>query len=88
MEFKEFKEFDNPESTDYDIKSSLKDANSDNYSEKIIELIGIIEDVDYISDEEFMNQYGILKYEYFNPTADTVRKVEAKIASIKQNKTM
>lgn len=88
MEFREFNEYDNPESADYDINSSLKEQKSDNYSEQIIDLIGIIEDIDYISDEEFMNQYGILKYEYLNPTADTIRKAKAKIASQQQNKTM
>ena len=89
----EFKEFTNPESRDYDITSSLKESEEeatikrDNYSEQIINLIGIIEDIDYISDEDFIKEYGILKYEYLNPTADTVRKAQAKINATKeQNK--
>ena len=39
-------------------------------------LIGIVEDV---TEESLQSQYGISMNEYFNLTADTIRKVEQKL---------
>ena len=75
----EFKEFSNPESKDYDIISSLNGNNNTNYnpySEQLIDLIGILED---ITEEELQEQYGISMSEYFRPTSDTIKKVEQKL---------
>ena len=80
----EFREFSNPEGRDYDITSSLKgysdsNVNSNNinpYSDQLMSLIGIVEDV---TEESLQSQYGISMNEYFNPTADTIRKVEQKL---------
>ena len=45
----EFKEFTNPEERDYDINSSLNSFNNsvsvNPYSEQLVDLIGILEDV-------------------------------------------
>lgn len=79
----EFREYSNPEENNYDIKSSLS-ANSSNiqnsnqYYEQLFYLIGILEDV---TEEELKENYGITMQEYFNPTADTIRKVEQKLNS-------
>ena len=78
----EFKEFTNPESKDYDINSSLASSNtynssaSNQYSEQLDDLIGILEDV---TEEELQDQYGIDMNEYFSPNADTITKVSEKI---------
>lgn len=78
----EFKEFSNPESKDYDIKSSFGEESASNsgvsnpYVEKLIDLIGILED---FTDEELQNDYGISVNEYFNPTAETIAKVSKHI---------
>ena len=77
----EFKEFSNPESQDYDINSSLNFSNNYNsshnpYSEQLMNLIGIPEDV---TEEELQTKYGISMSEYFSPTADTIRKVEQRL---------
>lgn len=76
----EFKEFNNPESKDYDITSSLKfnsnATNNNPYIEKLINLIGILEDA---NEEDLQEEYGISMNEYLNPTADTIKKVEQKI---------
>ena len=77
-----FKEFSNPGSKDYDITSSLNYNNSyssshNPYSEKLMDLIGILED---ITEAELQEQYGISMKEYLNPTADTLRKVEQKLS--------
>ncbi len=70
--FKEFSEYTDPESMNYDIKMSLgNDTNTNNYSEQLIELIGILEEDElYLLDE-----YGITMEEYLNPTAETIAKV-------------
>ena len=77
----EFKEFSNPENKDYDITSSLNYMDNSNssynpYSEQLIDLIGVLEDV---SEEELQEQYGISMEEYLKPTADTVRIVEQRL---------
>ena len=77
----EFKEFTSPEERDYDINSSLNYNNRSNasinpYSEQLMDLIGILEDV---TEEELQDQYGISMSEYLSPTADTIRKVEQKL---------
>ncbi len=77
----EFKEFTNPEERDYDINSSLNSFNNsvsvNPYSEQLIDLIGILED---ISEEELQEQYGISMNEYFHPTQDTINKVTERIS--------
>ena len=77
----EFKEFTNPEERDYDINSSLNSFNNsvsvNPYSEQLINLIGILED---ISEEELQEQYGISMNEYFHPTQDTINKVTERIS--------
>lgn len=83
----EFKEFSNPESKDYDIYSSFGEESTSNsgvsnpYVEKLIDLIGILED---FTDEELQNDYGISVNEYFNPTAETIAKVSKRI-NIREN---
>ena len=74
----EFKEFSNPESQDYDIKSSFggyeaNSVTSNPYIEQLIDLIGVLEDV---TEEELQQNYGISIKGYFNPTAETVSKVK------------
>lgn len=77
----EFKEFTNPEERDYDINSSLNSFNNsvsvNHYSEQLIDLIGILEDV---SEEELQEQYGISMNEYLHPTEDTINKVTERIS--------
>lgn len=77
----EFKEFTNPEEKDYDINSSLENntynfQSSNQYSEQLEDLIGILEDV---TEEELQEQYGISMNEYFNPTEETIIKVSKRI---------
>ena len=79
----EFKEYNNPEMVDYDIKSSLNyDSSTTNYNnkyyEQLFELIGILEDV---TEEELMENYGISMQEYFKPSAETIKKVSEKLNS-------
>ena len=86
----EFREYGNPESADYDIKSSLSGASynvnnqdSDKYLEELLNLIGILEDIP----EDVLNEeYGISIEEYFNPTAETIRKVSAKLNSAEKRR--
>lgn len=77
----EFKEFASPEERDYDINSSLNSFNNsvsvNHYSEQLIDLIGILEDV---SEEELQEQYGISMNEYLHPTEDTINKVTERIS--------
>ena len=77
----EFKEFTSPEERDYDINSSLNSFNNsvsvNHYSEQLIDLIGILEDV---SEEELQEQYGISMSEYLHPTEDTINKVTERIS--------
>ena len=73
----EFKEYNNPENKDYDITSSLNyNKNTTNninpYSEQLINLVGILEDV---TEEQLQEQYGISVNEYFNPNAEVIEKV-------------
>ena len=79
----EFKEFTNPEERDYDINSSLNSSNENTYvnpySEQLINLIGILEDV---TEKELQDRYGISMYEYLNPTEETVNKVLERINRI------
>ena len=74
----EFKEFGNPESKDYDITSSFGETQTDSapgnpYVEKLIDLIGILED---ITEEELQQNYGISIKEYLHPNAETIIKVK------------
>ena len=76
----EFKEYNNPEENDFDVKSSLGTINKtlsakNIYQEQLLELIGILEDV---NEEELMEDYGITLQEYYAPTAETIRKVVEK----------
>lgn len=77
----EFKEFTNPEERDYDINSSLNSFNNsvsvNPYSEQLVDLIGILEDV---TEEELEEQYGISMNEYLHPTEDTINKVTERIS--------
>ena len=77
----EFKEFTNPEENDYDINSSLNNFNNsvsvNPYSEQLVDLIGILEDV---SEEELQEQYGISMNEYLHPTEETINKVSEKVS--------
>ncbi|MBR3523172.1 MAG: hypothetical protein IKN87_00595 [Bacilli bacterium] len=74
----EFREYTNPEQNNYDITSGLNSYNYNEnvYSEQLMDLIGILED---ISDEELYEQYGITEEEYLNPTAETIEKVLEKV---------
>lgn len=74
----EFREYTNPEQNNYDITSGLNSYNYNEnvYSEQLMDLIGILED---ISDEELYEQYGITEEEYLNPTAETIEKVSEKV---------
>ncbi len=74
----EFKEFENPESKDYDINSSFEETQNTSaienpYIEQLIDLIGILEDV---SEEELQQNYGISITEYLHPNAETISKVK------------
>ena len=70
----EFKEFDNPEAKDYDIASSLKGKDSSKqlssspYIFELIELVGILEDGEWL-------QFEISEEEYMHPTKETIDKV-------------
>ena len=85
MSFKEFSEFDNPEEKDYDLhthgqnhEDELDKMMSDKYQDELMDLIGIVEDIDTIN---MVEEYGITEEEYFNPTAETIKKVKAKLES-------
>lgn len=73
-----FKEFSNPESTDYDIKSSIVNFfNQVNlYSEELFNLIDLFDDVSAV---DLRSQYGISFKECFSPTAETIEKVKNKV---------
>ena len=80
----EFKEYNNPENKDYDITSSLNyNKNTGNninpYSEQLINLVGILEDV---NEEELQEQYGISVNEYFNPNAEVIEKVTERLNNL------
>ena len=83
-----FKEYSNPEEMDYDIKSSLNTTSSNSQSSQqyymqLFDLIGILED---INEEELKETYGISMHEYFNPTAETIRKVSAKLNEVQKGR--
>lgn len=85
MSFKEFSEFDNPEEKDYDLhthgqnhEDELDKMIANKYEDELLDLIGILEDVDTIN---MVEEYGITEEEYFNPTAETIKKVKAKLES-------
>lgn len=73
----EFKEFTNPEENNFDITMSFEtlytEEDFDKYSEEMIDLIGILENV---SDEYLLNNYGITEFEYLHPTEKTINKVK------------
>ena len=74
-DFMRFKEFTDPLSKDYDIKSSngsdpvqsVSDSNV--YSEQLINMIGFLEDEEWLG-------YGLSLEEYLHPTKETIVKVE------------
>lgn len=75
----EFKEFTNPEESDYDIMMSLEgNANTNSeenpYVEEQMNLIGLLEDV---NDAETLATYGITAEEYFNPTKESIRRLKS-----------
>ena len=88
----QFREFRNPEEADYDIKSSLdlngefkndeSRTQEDIHRQAILEAMleamdwNMLEDLDEISDEELIDEYGITKSEYLNPTKETVLKIK------------
>lgn len=84
----EFREFINPEEKDYDINSNLMDSNTNNssfnpYSEQLLNLIGILED---ITEEELQEQYGISINEYLNPSAEVISKVTEKLNNLQSGR--
>lgn len=85
----EFNEFVNPEEKSYDINASLnsnfntKEDKINIYSEQLLDLIGILEDV---TEEELINNYGISLQEYFEPTAETIEKVSKKLSSVQNGR--
>lgn len=87
MNYKEFNEFENPLEADYDISSSLKQESQsiitpeNPYIEKLIDLIGFLEDVTNATNEELLSEYGISINEYYNPTAKTIEKVSDAISA-------
>ncbi len=75
----EFKEFTNPEESDYDIMMSLEGETNSNtqenpYVEEQINLIGLLEDV---NDAETLATYGITAEEYFNPTKESIGRLKS-----------
>lgn len=75
--FKEFTEFPNPESADYDLTSaqgSPSEPTSENpYLIEIIDMVGFLEDGEWVN-------YGISESEYLNPTQETVDKIRKQLA--------
>lgn len=83
--FKEFNEYSNPETKDYDITSSFKEekeekiisAEIEEKNHIIYELLdllgGVLEDEEYENIEEY---YGITLNEYYSPTRETIEKVK------------
>lgn len=68
--FREFTEFPNPEELDYDITSSKGMGEINQYSMEILDMIGFLEDDEFI-------KYGITEEEYLHPTQETVDKIRA-----------
>lgn len=68
--FKEFTEFSNPESADYDITSSLQEKEPNIHTLEIIDMVGFLEDGEW-------TMYGLTEEEYMNPTQETVDKIRA-----------
>ena len=89
----EFREFSNPEERDYDINSSLNDDNyssnsqgvqdANKYYMQLFDLIGILEDFE---ESELIENYGITRQEYLNPTAETIKKVSEKLNSMQNGR--
>ena len=83
----EFREYQNPEESDYDITSSLKTSSENNkqnqkdYSYLLADLIGILKDVE---EEEFIEEYGITMQEYLHPNKQVLLKVKQALMA-KQN---
>lgn len=70
----EFREFSSPEADDYDITSSMDESRAtlkrdNNLMIELIDLVGILEDEEWIS-------YGMSEEEYMNPTRATIEKVK------------
>ena len=78
-----FKEFQNPLEQDYDITSSLRSNDNEKSSTNKIDyalllsdaMECIIEDIDTITDEELLEEFGITKKEYLHPSKEVVLKV-------------
>lgn len=74
----EFKEYSNPEESDYDITSSLNGSSEEEISKRfgyqhaLLNLIGVLEDID---EDELLDKYGITMEEYLHPTKDVLIKV-------------
>ena len=66
--FREFTEFPNPEELDYDITSSKGMGEINQYSMEILNMVGFLEDDEFI-------KYGITEEEYLHPTQETVDKI-------------
>ncbi len=66
--FREFTEFPNPEELDYDITSSKGMGEINQYSMEILDMVGFLEDDEFI-------KYGITEEEYLHPTQETVDKI-------------
>ena len=72
MEFKEFSEYTNPESMDYDIKTNHESYNNI-YIKQLISLVGILDD---INEADLLKNYGITLQEYLNPTKEVINKIK------------
>lgn len=75
----EFKEFTNPEESDYDIMMSLEGETNSNtqenpYVEEQLNLLGLLEDID---DASILATYGITADEYFNPTQESIGRIKS-----------
>ena len=82
-----FKEFTNPESVDYDIKTAVnketvtikKSVNQkEKYIREIINMVGFLEDGEWVN-------YGITEDEYLNPTIEVVNKIKNKVKQEEKN---
>lgn len=82
-----FREYSNPEESDYDIKSSLSGnlsvQSKQQCFEQLFDLIGVLED---INEDELFENYGISMQEYLMPTKETIKKVSEKLNSIQNGK--
>lgn len=85
--FNEFKEYNNPESLDYDLRSKTNKElaiNKDSVSQKEKYVRQIIDMVGFLEDGEWAN-YGITEEEYISPTKETVEKIKSHLKKEEAN---